>query len=62
MYKVSSCAFNFSDNFKEGDAFIGYQPETPAAVVLQASQQVGLPPENGSHGDIREEQWRNDVS
>ena len=52
----------FSNNFKEGDAFIGYQPETPAAVVLQASQQIGLPPDNGSSDDISKEQWRDDVS
>ena len=27
-------------NFKEGHAFIGYQEDTPAAVVFQASRQL----------------------
>ena len=31
---------NGKANFKEGHAFIGYQKDTPAAVVFQASKQL----------------------
>ena len=30
----------FSNRFKEKDAFVGYQKDTPAAVVFQASNQL----------------------
>jgi len=61
--------------FTEGDAFIGYQKDTPAAVVFQATQatpvewgrmeHVSVP---GTKGDEEEEEvedshiWKEDVS
>ena len=37
-----SCEYSCyrNDDFKEGHAFIGYQKDTPAAVVFQASRQL----------------------
>ena len=37
---MSCRVFNGNGDFKEGHAFIGYQKDTPAAVVFQASQQL----------------------
>ena len=57
-------------NFKEGHAFIGYQKDTPAAVVFQASKQLkkfkkGLSmstlTESGILGEISPEELLNEV-
>ena len=34
------CLYRFPNSFKEKDAFVGYQKDTPAAVVFQASNQL----------------------
>ena len=39
--------------FKKGDAFIGFQSQTPATVVLQASQPLS---------DALHDSWHDDVS
>ena len=44
------CILSF--RFKRGDAFIGFQSQTPATVVLQASQLLGVAVHDSWHNDV----------
>ena len=40
MRKDGQCADHLFNRFKKKDAFVGYQEDTPASVVFQASNQL----------------------